>query len=247
MRVCCPVFSKKRKLLHYTSHYPIGSTLMGVGAGAILHATPTPNPHTGSTQADPTHGMGETSQTHGSFWERGSLVSCCFAKAKGTGRNRRGVATQSLRIVILALNSTGLVAGGPVCVVCVKISAKFKPTPTRCSLAPHRSVHRDPQPRFSSRCTLDEALPAAQHLQARRCFSARQNVEGPGFRPTGHANRHRTRTGNPFSRQVSAAAKAAGKRSREGAEPCRRLDTRASVRLPGTQAPPDARPGVVST
>ena len=37
---------------------------MGVGTGAILHATPTPNPHTGSTQADPTHGMGETSQTH---------------------------------------------------------------------------------------------------------------------------------------------------------------------------------------
>ena len=60
----CFRFQRKGKLLHYTPHYPIGSTLMGVGAGAILHATPTPNPHTGSTPADPTHGMGETSQTH---------------------------------------------------------------------------------------------------------------------------------------------------------------------------------------
>ena len=58
------VFREKETLALDTSHYPIGSTLMGVGAGAILHATPTPNPHTGSTQADPTHGMGETSQTH---------------------------------------------------------------------------------------------------------------------------------------------------------------------------------------
>ena len=92
---------------------------------------------------------------------------------------------------------------------------------------PHRSVHCDSQPRLSSRCTLDEALPAAQHLQSRRCFSARPNVEGQGFRPTGHANRRCTRTGTPIFLQVNVAAKAAGLCSREGGKPSRQLEAAA--------------------
>ena len=92
---------------------------------------------------------------------------------------------------------------------------------------PHRSVHCDSQPRLSSRCTLDEALPAAQHLQSRRCFSARPNVEGRGFRPTGHANRRCTRTGSHIFLQVNVAAKAAGVCSREGGKLCRHLEAAA--------------------
>ena len=92
---------------------------------------------------------------------------------------------------------------------------------------PHRSVHCDSQPRSSSRCTLDEALPAAQHLQSRLCFSARPNVERPNFRPICHANRRCTRTDTHVFLQVNVAAKAAGVCSREGGKPCRQLEAAA--------------------